>query len=148
VAAEAPRLIRTLSNRELRTLMARIDEHDSVEDHADDLEDWFVCKNRSLLLTRVDKLLNAYRSTFDERRQRRISFLVGEKKLKLPCTDLRWRKMTRGERDSEALDIIASADVLYFAIGLTRKFDGHYWPMVIGIHPIPTLVVEVNYDHL
>jgi putative nucleic acid modification protein with dual OB domain len=144
-----PHLIRTLDDRELLTIMGRIDERRLVEEHGGSLEAWLVGANRSLALTRVDDVLRAYRrDTDDGRRQRRISFRVGTRELDLSCTDLRWRSMTRGDRDEEARDLLASADVLYFSIGLTRLYKGHYWPMVVGVHPLPKMVCEVDYDNL
>jgi hypothetical protein len=148
VEASSPKLIRTLSDGELSKLMARIDEHDSIARHADDLEEWLISQNRSLVLTSVNKPLNAYRSTFNQRRQRRITFRVGGGTLRLPCTDLRWRKLTRGEQDSAALQQLEAADELYFALGLARKWEGHFWPMVVGVHAFPRMVIKVDYDNL
>ena len=148
VYSQPPKFIRSLGDGELRTLLDRIDEHDSVARHSNDLEGWLISENRSLVLTRVDKILGAYRNTFNERRQRRIRFQVGGETLTLPCTDLRWRRITRGEQDSAACEQLRSADHVYFALGLPRKWEGHYWPMVIGVHAFPRMVIKVDYDNL
>jgi hypothetical protein len=143
-----PLLVRTLNENQLLTLMQQKDEHQGVVENGNDLETWLVGMNRSLVLTRVDDVLRAYRNTFNERRQRRIVFRVGDNILNLPCTDLRWRKITRNDRDAEALNSLKSANVIYFALGLPRIFQGHYYPMVVGVHPLPKLVGDVDYDDL
>lgn len=145
----APRLVRTLSEGELVALMQAKDEHKELAVHGNDLEGWLVGMNRSLVLTKVDEVLTAYRNTYSGgRRQRRIVFRVGNSTLNLPCTDLRWRKMTRDDRDAEAVKVLQSSGVVYFALGLPRLFQGRYYPMVVGVHPIPKLVSEVDYDDL
>ncbi len=148
-ASHTPHLTRTLNDRELLTTMRQIDERRSVEERGGNIETWLVGANRSLVVTSVDEVLRAYRRTTDDgRRQRRISFRVGTRELDLSCTDLRWRKMTRGDGDEDRRDLLASADVLYFAIGLTRLYQGRYWPMVVGVHPLPKMVCEVDYNDL
>lgn len=147
VYSGTPTLLRTINDDELRALMARNDEHDSVERHADDLEPWLVSENRSLVLTRVDRPLRAYRNSFKPD-QRRISFQIGGTTLDLPCTDLRWRRSTNGAQDSIAFEKLKSAEILYFTLGLARKLDDHYWPMVVGIHPIPRMEIKVDYGNL
>jgi hypothetical protein len=147
--SHGPHLMGTLSDRELLTIMGRIDERHSVEEHGDNLETWLVGANRSLVLTSVDDVLRAYRRELDDGRlQRRIFFRVGSRELDLSCPDLRWRSITRGDRDEEARNHLVSADALYFTLGLTRLFQGHYWPMVVGVHPLPKMLCEVNYDYL
>jgi hypothetical protein len=147
--AVAPILIRTLNERELLALMQQKDEYQGVADNGNDLESWLVGMNRSLVLTRVDEVLRAYRNTYsDGRRQRRIVFRVHDKFLNLPCTDLRWRRLTRDDRDAEALSILKSSKSIYFALGLPRVFREHYYPMVVGVHPLPKLMGDVDYADL
>ncbi len=146
-----PHLVDKLNDGQLTTLMTKLDEHDSVEGQRsrDGLMDWLTGLNRSLVLTRVDMVLSAYRGSTDYgRRPRRLSFRVGNSHFDMSCTDLRWRSITRGDRDVEALTALNSARVIYFALGLTRLFQGRYWPMVVGVHPIPRLAGEVDYDRL
>jgi hypothetical protein len=147
--ATAPILIRTLNENQLLALMQQKDEHQGVAENGDDLETWLLEMNRSLVLTRVDEVMRAYRNTYSGgRRQRRIVFRVQDKILNLPCTDLRWRKITRDDRDAEALNVLKSANIIYFALGLPRLFQGHYYPMVVGVHPLPKLVGDVDYADL
>lgn len=147
----APHLVRTISDPELTALMKSLDEYDTIERQKDKegVSKWLTNLNRSLALTRVDKVLKAYRGSSDyDRRPRRLIFRVGNATFDMPCTDLRWRYMTRGDRDDECTRSLNSAHALYFALGLTRLFQGRYWPMVVGIHPIPRLSGEVDYDRL
>ncbi len=149
--AYEPHLVGQLDDGQLTKLMTQLDEHDSVghQRSRDGLMDWLTGLNRSLVLTRIDRVLSAYRGSTDYgRRPRRLSFRVGNSQFDLSCTDLRWRSVTRGDRDMEALNVLNSAQIIYFALGLTRLFQGHYWPMVVGVHPIPRLAGEVDYDRL
>jgi len=146
-----PHLVRTLTDGELTALMSAIDEHDSVgrQRTRDTFVNWLTNANRSLVLTRIDRVDSAYRGSGDYgRRPRRLSFRVGTTNFDMPCTDLRWRFITRGDRDVEALSNLSSAPNLYFALGLTRQYRGSYWPMVVGVHPIPRLAGTVDYDRL
>jgi len=150
-ASHEPHLARTLTDSELMALMRALDEHDSVgrQGSRDAFVRWLTNANRSLVLTLVDKVNSAYRGSGDYgRRPRRLSFRVGTTNFDMPCTDLRWRSITRGDRDVEALSGLTSSPNLYFALGLTRQYRGSYWPMVVGVHPIPRLTGKVDYDRL
>src|SRR5438093_2160678 len=104
IVSSQPHLVRTLNDGEVLALLHQMDEHDNVAEHGADLEGWLVGIRRSLVLTRVDELLTAYRNMFNERRQRRIVFRVGDEIMNLPCTDLRWRSITRNDNDAQALE--------------------------------------------
>jgi hypothetical protein len=64
-------------------------------------------------------------------------------------TDLRWRALGRswlGARSYLALDHDAlfkrlRAEALYLAIGLSRTYQGEYWPLVVGVHVVPDYMV-------
>jgi hypothetical protein len=149
--SQEPHMVRTLTDGELIALMGALDEHDSVghQGSRDAFVGWLTDANRSLVLTRVDRVNSAYRGSGDYgRRPRRLSFRVGTTNFDMSCTDLRWRSITRGDRDVEALNRLSSSPNLYFALGLTRQYRGSYWPMVVGVHPIPRLTGTVDYDRL
>jgi hypothetical protein len=66
-------------------------------------------------------------------------------------TDLKWRALGRawlGEKggrlalDHDALYGRLEADALYLALGLSRNWEGAYWPLVVGVHVVPDY--EVN----
>jgi len=145
-----PSLVGTLNDNQLHTLMKQIDEHDSIPYGVQNLENWLVSENRSLTLTHVDEVIDAFRNNYSEDSldQRRVSFRVGSSIFSLPCPDLRWRSLTRGNRDKEGLNVLKSAKVLYVALGLSRLWPatGRYHAMVVGVHPIPKLASVVDYD--
>ena len=148
-SSTSPKLIGTLNDVQLHGLMKQIDEHDSIPQGVLNLENWLVSEKRSLILTRVDEAIDAYRNDYreDTLDQRRVSFRVGTVIFNLPCPDLRWRSLTRGNRDKEALVVLKSAKVLYLALGLSRLLPatGRHHAMVVGVHPIPRLVSVVDY---
>ena len=66
-------------------------------------------------------------------------------------TDLKWRALGQawlGGRgghlalDHDALCERLGADALYLAIGLSRNWQGEYWPLVIGVHVVPDYQVS------
>jgi len=72
-------------------------------------------------------------------------------------TDLKWRALGRiwlGEKgghlalDHETLCERLGADALYLAAGLSRNWQGEYWPLVVGVHVVPDYEVVVEYDDL
>jgi len=61
-------------------------------------------------------------------------------------TDLKWRALGRdwlgGKGGSLTLDhdVLCdrlNADALYLAVGLSRNWQGEYWPLVVGVHVVP-----------
>ncbi len=142
------RSVRTLNDNQLSHLLNQIDESHLVGAHRD-LERTLTARNRSLILARVDDVDEAYtKLTQQGRPQRRIGFHIGRCMFDLPCTELRWRRLTRGGRDDIGLQKPQEAQDVYLALGLTRLFNGHCWPMVVGVHPIPKLSVVVDYGSL
>ncbi len=141
-------VIRTLNDIQLRRLLDQIDESQLVGGHGT-LERTLRARNRSLILARVDEVVRAYRRRVQYNRlQRRIQFRVGGQIFDFPCTDLRWRCLTRGGQDHIGLEKLREAQEVYFALGLARPLRGRCWPMVIGVHPIPRLSVRVDYRNL
>lgn len=142
------RSVRTLNDNQLGHLLNQIDESPLVGAH-EDLERTLTARNRSLTLARVDDVVETYSTPTQQGRvQRKIRFRIGGHPFNLPCTDLRWRRLTRGGRDDIGLQKLHEAQDVYLALGLTRLFNGHCWPIVVGVHPIPKLSVEVDYGSL
>jgi hypothetical protein len=61
-------------------------------------------------------------------------------------TDLKWHALGRawlGDRgghlsmDRDTLFERLDAEAVYLAIGLSRSWQGEYWPLVIGVHVVP-----------
>ncbi|MCK4315973.1 MAG: hypothetical protein KAX24_09400, partial [Anaerolineae bacterium] len=61
-------------------------------------------------------------------------------------TDLKWHALGRawlGEKgghlmlDHDTLCERLGAEALYLAVGLSRNWQGEYWPLVVGVHVVP-----------
>lgn len=72
----------------------------------------------------------------------------------VPVTDLRWRALGRAWLGKGCRELkLAHRDVmerlgaqdLYLALGLSRAYAGRHTLLVIGVHPVPECVVEVDY---
>ena len=66
-------------------------------------------------------------------------------------TDLKWQALGRawlGEKggtlalDHDALYEWLGVESLYLAVGLSRSWQGEYWPLVVGVHVVPDYVVN------
>jgi hypothetical protein len=64
----------------------------------------------------------------------------------ISVTDLKWRAMGRAwvgqgagrlRLDHEALCERLGVENIYLAVGLTRSWQGEYWPLVVGVHTVP-----------
>jgi hypothetical protein len=167
-----PHLVETLSDSSVLRFLRMHDESKVFSGSTVDFGPFLITNNRSLILSKVDKVVDAYRELRGQRRQRRIAFVVRGKSFDYPCTDLRWRAYTRStqtmsveeavsesrraqqtgreflDRDAKGLELLNAASELYFTIGLTREYLGRYWPMIIGIHAMPRFGCSVDYDNL
>lgn len=70
-------------------------------------------------------------------------------------TDLKWRALGRswlGPRggtlalEHEELVERLQAEALYLALGLSRHWEGEYWPLVVGVHVVPDYVVPPHLE--
>ena len=66
-------------------------------------------------------------------------------------TDLKWQALGRawlGEKggtlalDHDALYERLGVESLYLTVGLSRSWQGEYWPLVVGVHVVPDCVVS------
>lgn len=121
-------------------------------------EDVLAHHTRSLCLVQPEQVW-AYFSldTYSGKYQARMRFvLLGDanhpratSRRGVSVTDLRWRALGRtwlGERSYLALDHDAllrrlDAEAIYLAVGLSRTYQGEYWPLVVGVHVVPDYVV-------
>ena len=64
----------------------------------------------------------------------------------VPVTDLKWRALGREwlaekggvlELAQGAIRERLTAEALYLAVGLSRSWQGEYWPLVLGVHVVP-----------
>lgn len=122
-------------------------------------------QERSLCLFRPDSVkgcfkLDAYSGAFEAR----LSFGLQDRRYGgsvarggYPVTDLRWRALGRawlpaggGWVDFDRGDLEARFGIreVYLAVGLSRSFEGTFWPMVIGVHTLPDYEATVDCDNL
>ena len=61
-------------------------------------------------------------------------------------TDLKWRALGREwlgdeggalEMDQDTISERLNVEALYLAVGLSRSWQGEYWPLVVGVHIVP-----------
>ncbi len=117
-------------------------------------EDVLIHGTRSLCLVQPKSVWASFE--FDpssERMQARLGFTLPDlphERANSPrgvaVTDLRWGALGRswlGERGGalqlshqELLERL-QAERIYLALGLSRSYQGQYWPLVIGVHTVP-----------
>jgi hypothetical protein len=129
-------------------------------------EDVFLHQTRSLCLVQPEQVwtlfsLDAYSGKYEAR----MGFvLAGDanhpratRQRGVSVTDLKWRALGRGwlgekggllTLDHDALCERLNADALYLAVGLSRNWQGEYWPLVVGVHVVPDYEMVVRYDNL
>ena len=71
----------------------------------------------------------------------------------LPVTDIKWRALGRqliGERELLSLrmeDLREELEIerVFVALGLGRRYEGRYWPLVVGVHTWPDYHADIDY---
>ena len=75
----------------------------------------------------------------------------------LSVTDLKWRALGRawvapagGRREFGTSDLEAEFGIgqIYLVVGLTRSFQGSFWPIIVGVHTAEDYQASVDYDNL
>lgn len=118
-------------------------------------EDVLLHQARSLCLVRPEQVWARFSlDTYSGKYEARMGFvLAGDANHPratsgrgVSVTDLEWRALGRtwlGERggclalDHDELLGRLGADVIYLAVGLSRNWQGEYWPLVVGVHVAP-----------
>ena len=118
-------------------------------------EDVLIYHTRSLCLVQPEWVKAHFSlDTYSGKYEARLTFvLAGDanhpratSKRGVPVTDLKWRALGRawlGEKgglltlDHETLCERLNAQAIYLAIGLSRNWQGEYWPLVVGVHVVP-----------
>ena len=59
-----------------------------------------------------------------------------------PCTDIKlrnWGRRFRSRRELDAMSIrkLMGVERVFLVLGLARKFNNNYWPMIVGFHTLP-----------
>jgi hypothetical protein len=73
------------------------------------------------------------------------------------ATDVRWRALgpawlgARGGSlrlgHADLMARLAASD-LYLTVGLSRLYQGEYWPLVVGVHAVPDFEVDIDLGNL
>jgi hypothetical protein len=122
-------------------------------------------QHRSLCLVRPEWVTGCFRlDGYSGHFEARLAFGVcgrtyrgSPSKGGVPVTDLRWRALGRawlpeagGWTEFETGDLEARFGIqeLFLAVGLTRSYQGSFWPIVIGVHSCPPFETTVDYSNL
>jgi len=71
----------------------------------------------------------------------------------VPVTDLKWLGLGRTwlpaaggslSLDEETLLERLGAEEIYLALGLSRTWEGEFWPLVVGVHVVPDYEAEME----
>jgi hypothetical protein len=121
-------------------------------------EDVLVHHTRSLCLVRPEQVWASFSlDGYSGKYEARMGFLLpgganhpqATSRRGASVTDLKWNELGRtwlgakGGRlmlDHETLFERLNAEVIYLAVGLSREWQGKYWPLVIGVHVVPDYV--------
>ena len=85
-----------------------------------------------------------------------LKFTFKGKPYKCKVTDIYWRALGRhlvAEGHSPVLKGKELQSILRYSrflltIGLTRLYKDEYWPMIIGVHPVPQFPVKIDYENI
>ena len=129
-------------------------------------EDVLVHHTRSLCLVKPEQVwarfsLDAYSGKYEARMGFVLAGDVNHPRATsqrgAAVTDLKWHALGRawlGEKggfltlDHDTLLVRLNAEALYLAVGLSRNWQGEYWPLVVGVHVVPDYEVGVDDDNL
>lgn len=146
-----PRLARRLAGERRADFFAR---------HLDRApEDVLVHHTRSLCLVepeyvRASFSLDAYSGKYDARMSCALPLDMASTNVSV--TDLKWRALGKtwlengGQLTLEhsALMERLGADAIYLTLGLSRNYQGQYWPLVVGVHVVPDYDAAIDVNHL
>jgi len=118
-------------------------------------EDVLVHHTRSLCLVQPEQVWASFAlDSYSGKYEARMGFLLtgdanhpqAASRRGASVTDLKWHALGRtwlGEKggrlalDHETLFERLNAEAIYLAVGLGRKWQGKYWPLVVGVHVVP-----------
>ncbi len=122
-------------------------------------------QHRSLCLIKPDWVKGCFRlDPYSGHYEARMAFGLGRQsyigsyaKGGLSVTDLKWRALGRGwlpetggwtDFDVGDLEARYGLQEIYLAVGLTRSYEGTFWPIVVGVHTLPDYEATVDYQDL
>ena len=124
-------------------------------------EDVLIRHTRSLCLVRPEQVWASFSlDRYSGKYEARMGFLLagdanhpqatGQRGASV--TDLKWHALGRawlgevGGRlrlEQDALYRRLNAEAIYLAVGLGRKWQGKYWPLVVGVHVVPDYELQI-----
>lgn len=141
--SKGPKFIKQIDTDDFKKIISELDESKKI---TNGIKDYLINNRRSLMLVKPNEIECKTRTT-DHGRQCRIKFSLNENEYDFTCTNLRWRKFIRDNNLKEGNELLNNRES-YFSIGLTREYEGEYWPLVIGVHTFPKFEIEVNHSNL
>lgn len=151
---ERPRIVRHLEGARRASFLSQYLDEAPIE--------VLESQHRSLCLLRAEWVTGCFRlDGYSGHFEARLAFGVQGRTYRgppakggLPVTDLRWRALGRawlpeagGWTEFDAGDLEARFGIqdLFLAVGLTRSFQGHFWPIIVGVHTCPPFEATVDY---
>jgi hypothetical protein len=114
--------------------------------------------DRSLALFEPPTLTAAFSyDDYSEKFEARIAWPGYDRPGGVPVTDLKWRALgrewtSRGPHNvqyhREGLGRRLGVERLFLAIGLSRNYQGQFWPIVVGVHTLPDYEATVDERRL
>lgn len=140
-------LIRTLDSAELTNIVSEANESDDILESNLNIKDYLINSNRSLCVIKPDNIIgHTYIDSYDNSYKPKIQFEFGDRNLNLSCQDIHWRALGRTESGREIQREILEEEDVHFIIGLSRLFNDDYWPLIVGIYPLPN--IEIDYGNI
>lgn len=122
-------------------------------------------QQRSLCLIKPDSVTGCFRlDPYSGHYEARLAFSLDGRPYQgtfakggFSVTDLKWRALGRAwlpekggwtEFDAGDLEARLGIEEVYLAVGLTRSYQGRFWPLVVGVHTLPDYEATLDYDNL
>lgn len=143
-------IIDNLNENVRSTLFSSLNESEKIDEIEYGIYTYLMSNNRSLIMIKPDRITECpcFRDPYKGFKTR-IKFMLNNIGYDISCTDLRWRAYMRNvENRAGSVNLLNNREV-YFTIGLTRKpVQERLWSMVIGIHLLPGLGIDIDYNNL
>ena len=120
-------------------------------------EDVLVHQTRSLCLVKPEYVqahfsLDAYSHKYEARMSWTLSGDLA--RTSVSVTDLKWHALGRAWLENggqltlehSALVERLRADAIYLTLGLSRHYQGQYWPLVVGVHVVPDYAAAIDLE--
>jgi putative nucleic acid modification protein with dual OB domain len=144
---------------ELRGRMEEGERREFLESVADEHpEAVWRSKERSLTIFRPSEVAASFSfDRYSEKYEARLWWPGCGSAEGLPVTDLKWRALGRrlttegpAEQRLDEADLrrLLGYETLYLAAGLSRSFEGEYWPLVVAVHTVPDYEATIDERHL